>query len=466
MLFSSLVFIFRFLILFMLIYFLTPEKYRNMVLFAGSIIFYAAGEPRFVMIMLGSVCLNYVFYLLIRKSAEKRRKLFLVLMLIFNFALLFVFKYWDFAAGTLQTLSGHTLMPLLKLALPLGISFYTFQIVSLQADSYRALQSGQETEQIPFLTFATYIIMFPQLVAGPILKYDEVATEMKHRICSAERTEDGFKLFIFGLALKVLLANKIGTLWLSVCMAGMDSLSVPMAWLGAFSYSFQIYFDFWGYSLMAMGLGEMLGFHFPENFHDPYLARTMTGFWRRWHITLGRWFREYVYIPMGGSRCSCGKTFRNILVVWALTGLWHGASWNFVLWGLLFFVLISLEKAFYGKYLERNAIAGHLYMIILIPVTWVIFAITDFGNLVSYLRCMIGMPPAGVLTGADQFLRYLRQYGLLLGFCVLFSTALPMMLYQKYRRHWWMLLVLFAAFVFSVYEIANGSSNPFLYFRF
>ena len=183
MLFSSLVFIFRFLILFMLIYFLTPEKYRNMVLFAGSIIFYAAGEPRFVMIMLGSVCLNYVFYLLIRKSAEKRRKLFLVLMLIFNFALLFVFKYWDFAAGTLQTLSGHTLMPLLKLALPLGISFYTFQIVSLQADSYRALQSGQETEQIPFLTFATYIIMFPQLVAGPILKYDEVATDMKNRNC-------------------------------------------------------------------------------------------------------------------------------------------------------------------------------------------------------------------------------------------------------------------------------------------
>ena len=467
MLFSSILFIFRFLPVFMVVYCLVPAKYRNMVLFAGSLIFYGTGEPRFVFMMLFSIGLNYIFYLAIHRCSDDRTiKAIFPALLVANFLLLFVFKYWDFSARTWNIIAGSSSMPLLHLALPLGISFYTFQVVSLQIDSYRKKRRGESGKEISLLNFATYIIMFPQLVAGPILKYEEVDKEMEQRQCSAENMERGFKSFVFGLALKVLLANKIGTLWTTICSAGMDSLSVPVAWIGAFAYSFQIYFDFWGYSLMAIGLGEMMGFHFPANFNNPYQSKSMSEFWRRWHITLGRWFREYVYIPMGGSRCSSLKVLRNIMVVWALTGLWHGASWNFVIWGLTFFGLISLEKAFYGKKLEKSKILGHIYMVLLIPVTWVIFSVNDLPNLAAYLRCMIGIPSGSVLTGTEQLLRYLRQYGVLTVFCILFSTALPMWLFQRYEKKCVIVPALFAVFAFSVYEIACGSSNPFLYFRF
>lgn len=467
MLFSSILFIFRFLPVFMLLYYLVPNRYRNTILFVGSLIFYGAGEPRFVYVMLFSIGLNYTFYLAIyRCRNERMTKAAYPALLVANFLLLFVFKYWDFTAKTWDAVSGSSAMPLLHLALPLGISFYTFQVVSLQIDSYRKKRRGEPGKEISLLNFATYIMMFPQLVAGPILKYEEVEKEMEQRRCSAENMERGFRFFVFGLALKVLLANQIGTLWTTICSAGMDSLSVPVAWMGAFAYSFQIYFDFWGYSLMAIGLGEMMGFYFPENFNHPYQAKSMSEFWRRWHITLGRWFREYVYIPMGGSRCSFPKVIRNIMIVWALTGLWHGASWNFVIWGLTFFVLISLEKIFYGKKLEKSKIIGHIYMILLIPITWVIFAVNNLSDLIAYLRCMFGIPTGTVLTGMEQFMRYLRQYGVLTVFCILFSTAFPMWLFRRYEKKCVMVPVLFAVFAFSVYEIACGSSNPFLYFRF
>lgn len=464
MLFSSITFIFRFLILFMILYLLSPQRLRNPVLLLGSLFFYGVGEPRFVIILMCSLCVNYYFYNRIRRSGSR---FLLALVVVLNFALLFVFKYWDFAAGTLQTLTGRQLLPVLQLALPLGISFYTFQIVSLQIDGCRAHGTSEGRKYVlSFVDFATYIVMFPQLVAGPILRYEEVAREMKQRCISPEQVEDGFSLFVFGLGLKVLLANQIGTLWNTICSAGADSLSVPIAWLGAASYSFQIYFDFWGYSLMAVGLGQMIGFTLPENFRNPYLAKTMAEFWRRWHITLGRWFREYVYIPLGGSRGSRVKTVRNVLVVWALTGLWHGASWNFVIWGLLFFVLISLEKTGYGALLEKSHVAGHVYMMLLIPVTWVVFALTDFRQLVSYLRCMIGLPTGSVLTDTDQLLRYLRQYGILLAFCLLFCTAWPMKYYRTHHKRWYMIVLLLAVLIWSVYQMASGSNNPFLYFRF
>jgi len=459
MLFSSLTFIFRFLVLFMTVYLLTEEKHRNLVLLAGSLIFYAAGEPKFVLVLAGSVCVNYVFYRAIHRTGWR---FLLVVILILDFGLLFLYKYWNFAAGTVNKINGQQLIPAIQLALPLGISFFTFQIVAFQIDNYRE----KEKYHVSFLQFATFSTMFPQILSGPILKYGDVSKEMEDRKCSAEKLEDGWKLFAFGLALKVLLADHISTLWVTICSSGMDTLSVPVAWLGAFAYTFQIYFDFWGYSLMAVGLGKMLGFQLPENFNNPYLSKTVSEFWRRWHITLGRWFKEYVYIPMGGSRNGKFKTIRNILIVWALTGLWHGASWNFVLWGLTFFVLITLEKNFYGKILEKNHIIGRIYMAAVIPVTWVIFAISDFGHLISYLRCMAGMPERGVMTDTDQLLRYVRQYGLLLLVCLLFSTAFPMKYYRTHKNNWYLLVILFLVFLVSIVEIAGGNSNPFLYFKF
>ncbi len=248
--------------------------------------------------------------------------------------------------------------------------------------------------------------------------------------------------------------------------AGPGNLSAAAAWMGAFAYSFQIYFDFWGYSLMAKGLGKMLGFRIPRNFNDPYTSRSVSEFWRRWHITLGRWFREYLYIPLGGNRKGFFRTMFNLFVVWSLTGLWHGASFNFVLWGLIFFGLIALEKKGFGKWLESKKIAGHLYVILLIPVTWMVFAITDMRQLLHYLQNMIGIHLSDVIVGSEQVVRYLKEYGVLFIFCILFSTSCPMDLYRKYKQKWYVIAIIVVIFCLSVYEIMSGSDNPFLYFRF
>ena len=376
--------------------------------------------------------------------------------------MLFIFKYWDFAAGILNRLSAGETIPVLSLSLPLGISFYTFQIVSYLFDCYR----GKWKEKTDFVSFAAYVTMFPQLVAGPIVKYEEVAERMKARKIRAKSVESGLKLFSIGLGLKVLLANQIGTLWNTLMSAGPGNLSAAAAWMGAFAYSFQIYFDFWGYSLMAKGLGKVLGFRIPRNFNDPYTSRSVSEFWRRWHITLGRWFREYLYIPLGGNRKGFFRTMFNLFVVWSLTGLWHGASFNFVLWGLIFFGLIALEKKGFGKWLESKKIAGHLYVILLIPVTWMVFAITDMRQLLHYLQNMIGIHLSDVIVGSEQVVRYLKEYGVLFIFCILFSTSCPMDLYRKYKQKWYVIAIIVVIFCLSVYEIMSGSDNPFLYFRF
>ena len=463
MLFSSVVFLFRFLPLFMLIYLLVPEKYRNLVLLSGSLIFYGVGEPYYVLLLVFSILINYALgRLIINDKTIKFKKVILAFALTIDFGILFVFKYWDFAVENINRMLSGESMPFLSLALPLGISFYTFQIVSYLVDCYR----GRIKEVPRLMDFAAYVSMFPQLIAGPIVKFEEVSERLKSRRISAGGIENGLKLFSIGLAYKVLLANQIGTLWNTIMTAGAGNLSAAVAWLGAFAYSFQIYFDFWGYSLMAMGLGEMLGFRLPKNFYNPYASKSVSEFWRRWHITLGRWFKEYLYIPLGGNRRGFVRTVINLLIVWALTGLWHGANWNFALWGLSFFVLISIEKSGIGKWLEQKKVLGHIYVMAVIPVTWMIFAITNIGQLVRYLQNMIGIHTSSVIVGTGHLIRYLKEYWVLFILCILFSTPYPMRLYQSYKKKWFVALILAAIFWFSVYEIMVGSNNPFLYFRF
>lgn len=472
MLFSSVGFLFRFLPIFMIIYLAFPG-YRNLILLLGSLIFYGVGEPYFVLLLLLSVLINYGFSRYMfweprspqtdrKKKALRRRKMTLAAAITFDLAVLFLFKYWDFAAGSVNALAGKTICPLLSLALPLGISFYTFQMLSYLIDLYR----GTEKEGAGFLSFATYVCMFPQLIAGPIVRYGEVSARMASRRVRIRDIENGFKLFTLGLGLKVLLANQIGTLWNLIMTAGAGRLHVLVAWLGAFAYSFQLYFDFWGYSAMAMGLGKMLGFSIPRNFDNPYVARSVSEFWRRWHMTLGSWFREYVYFPLGGSRAGRLKTVRNLLIVWALTGLWHGADWNFVLWGIVLFLLIALEKTGFGKWLENSRAAGHIYLLLLIPATWVIFAITDMRQLAGYLGNLVGYHKEEILVGMTQLLRYLKEYGALLIACVIFATPLPGKVYWKWKDRWFVVLPLLGVFWWAVYEIVTGSNNPFLYFRF
>ena len=473
MLFSSVGFLFRFLPVFMLIYLFVPAKYRNIVLLAGSLIFYRVGEPYFVLLLVLSVLINYGLSKYMfweprfpqqNRSLKRvrRRKVALIASLVIDFGMLFVFKYWDFAANTVNGLAGHKVVPLLMLVLPLGISFYTFQMVSYQVDCYK----GTMKEPTGLIPFAAYVGMFPQLIAGPIVRYDEVAERMRGRRIRFTDLENGLKLFTIGLGLKVLLANQIGTLWNTIMTAGAGNLNAAVAWMGAVAYSLQIYFDFWGYSVMAMGLGQMLGFEIPRNFDEPYSSRSISEFWRRWHITLGRWFREYVYFPLGGSRKGSFRTICNLFVVWAFTGLWHGADWNFVLWGLLFFVILTIEKNSYGKWLEQTKVLGHIYTILIIPVTWVVFAITDIRQLAAYIGNMFGIHRATAMVGSQQFIRYLEEYCVLLIFCILFVTPLPRMLYHKWKDKWFTAVVLLGVFWFSVHEIIVGSNNPFLYFRF
>ncbi|MDE6739571.1 MAG: MBOAT family protein [Lachnospiraceae bacterium] len=473
MVFSSLEFLFRFLPVFMLIYLIVPAKYRNIVLLAGSLIFYGVGEPYFVLLLILSVLLNYGLSRYMfweprtpQKDRERRRarrrKTALISALVIDFGILFVFKYWDFTAGVINDLANRETIPFLMLALPLGISFYTFQMVSYQIDCYR----GTMEEPAGFISFAAYVSMFPQLIAGPIVRYDEVSDRMAGRKIRIRDLENGLKLFTVGLGLKVLLANQIGTLWNTIMSAGAGNLHITVAWLGAIAYSFQIYFDFWGYSVMAMGLGKMLGFRIPRNFDDPYVSRSISEFWRRWHITLGRWFREYVYFPMGGSRKGSLRTVVNLFVVWACTGLWHGADWNFLLWGMLFFLILTVEKNSYGRKLEQSKVVGHIYTLVIIPITWVVFAITDLGQLVAYLGNLFGIHRAAVMVGMQQLERYLQQYWVLLIACILFATPYPRQWYQRWKDRWFMVMVLLLIFWFSVREIMVGSNNPFLYFRF
>jgi alginate O-acetyltransferase complex protein AlgI len=379
MVFSSLIFLFRFLPIALLLLFFTPKKYQNLLLFILSLIFYAWGEVRYIFIMFFSVILDYFSSQGIKRYRYHLwlPKAMLMLSITGNLGMLFFFKYMGFT-GSLFNLD----LPVLTL--PLGISFYTFQTMSYTIDVYR----GKVEAENNIIDFGAFVCLFPQLIAGPIVKYSQIAYELKHRVITMENIETGLKLFLLGLASKVLLANNIGMMWDDIIQLPIENLSTITAWLGTLAFGFQIYFDFSGYSLMAIGLGSMLGFKFPQNFNYPYVSKSMTEFWSRWHMTLGLWFKEYVYIPLGGNRMGISRQILNLLIVWFLTGFWHGAAINFIIWGLYFFILLVIEKLFLFKWLNRHTVMSRIYFIFFILVGWAIFAISDLTLLAQYISAM------------------------------------------------------------------------------
>lgn len=418
--------------------------------------------------MIMSVVVNFVAGKLIAAQKTKRaRKAWLVVGIVYDLGWLILFKYLGFLIENLNALFGamHVKVQLetWNLILPIGISFYTFQIISYLVDVYRRETKAEKS----LISLGTYLCMFPQLIAGPIVNYHLIQEQLHKRKHSMVKVESGLKVFALGLAYKVLLANRVGHLWTEVTAIGYESISTPLAWMSIVAYSLQLYFDFYGYSLMAIGLGRMMGFDFPQNFNNPYMAVSMTDFWRRWHMTLGGWFREYVYIPLGGNRGGFAKTVRNMFVVWLLTGLWHGASWNFVLWGLLLFVLLFVEKAGLGKVLERHKALGHIYMILWIPLSWLVFVITDLSQLGIYLQKLFPFfGSTGTVLFQGDYLKYGKTYGIYLVLGILFATGVQEKLLKKNKNRLWVILLLLALFWASVYCMYLGMDDPFLYFRF
>ena len=468
MVFSTIEFLFQFLPIFLVGYYLTPPRYRNVTLVAGSLIFYAIGSGWYTLLLILSALINYALSHAITRAKVRdphRAKLLFILGLIYDFGMLVVFKYTNFLIGNLNGLLSvfHVSLPAAKLILPLGISFYTFQVTSYLIDVY----TKKVRPASSLLELGTFVCMFPPLISGPITNFGEMQPQIQKRRVDATMLEDGMQTFILGLGAKTLLANPMGGLWNNLGVIGYDSISTPYAWLGAFAYSFQIYFDFSGYSMMAIGVGKMLGFQLPQNFNLPYMSGSAAEFWRRWHMTLGRWFKNYIYFPLGGSRKGSLKTIRNMLVVWAFTGLWHGASWNFVLWGLIFFVLLVLEKNVYGKFLERTHILKHAYIIFIIPLTWMVFAISDMHQLGTYFtRLFPFLSSQETQSNTRDVMLALHNYWKILIPCVLFCTPLPLHYYKKYRKSGFCLIILILIFIFSIRAMMTQTNNPFLYFQF
>ena len=477
MVFNSIFFIFCFLPVFMLIYYLVPGKLRNLLLFLGSLIFYAWGEPVYVILMLFSSIFNYYMGTELERLYydDRKQKINLIFSIIINLAVLVFFKYYGFLLNTIGGIIGiHIPHP--ELSLPIGLSFYTFRNLSYLFDIYLSKVSAQRN----FLTFAVYSTMFPYTSAGPIVRYTDIETQLKQRTINISKFGIGAELFVKGLAKKVLLADNLSVLYSSIC--GHPQMSVFTSWLGILAYTMQLYFDFSGYSDMAIGLGKMLGFDFNKNFDYPYISTSVSEFWRRWHISLGSWFRDYIYIPLGGNRVSTLKHIRNILVVWALTGLWHGASWNFVLWGLYYFVLLVIEKVFLLAKMQRwPRVLQHFYALFFIVTGWVVFAIEDFHKMGQYLLVMFGLRGSWINNTA---LYQWWTYAFFLMLLMAASTTICSKVWNRIRRH--MIREeadfvrekgLHAEFILrsvisvlllavSLAMLVAGSFNPFLYFRF
>ena len=468
MLFSSIVFLFTFLPAVMILYYLLPVRFRNVILLLASLVFYAWGEPVYLFLMLLSILFNYFSGLDIARNLQDKRaaKRSLVFNLIINLAVLGFFKYEGFVLDTLNGIlpvhiSYHAL------PLPIGISFYTFQILSYIIDVYR----GNVKVQTNLPNFALYVTMFPQLIAGPIVQYADVDEQLASREVSRTKFGEGSMYFIRGLAKKVLLANTSGMIFTEVSGLAKGNIAVVTAWLGAFAYMFQIYFDFSGYSDMAIGLGKMFGFEFNMNFNYPYVSKSITEFWRRWHISLSSWFRDYVYIPLGGNRVSKIKHIRNLLIVWFLTGLWHGAAWNFVAWGLYYGVILIIEKYVLSPVLDRLPdVVRHIYSIVLVVIGWVLFFSSSFGQAADYIRVMFG---AGAHGFADRESMYLLTSNLILWLILIFgSTPLVHFRYEHMLRtkKWNTTIinsVVYAAlFIVCIAYLVTETYNPFLYFRF
>jgi alginate O-acetyltransferase complex protein AlgI len=473
MVFSSLLFLFVFLPVVTGLYFVTPRKWRNLLLFVASLIFYGWGEPVYITIMLFSTVLDYCcgwaagHFNSIGKNG--RARIAVAVSVVINLALLMTFKYTDFIVGNLNQVFGLAI-PLAHLPLPIGISFYTFQTMSYTLDVYR----GEAPVQKNIVSFGAYVTLFPQLIAGPIVRYQTIAEEMQNRTVNAAEIASGTRRFVIGLAKKVLLANNIGLIWSQV--KGLDPAHIPAltAWLGIIAFAFQIYFDFSAYSDMAIGMGRIFGFHFLENFNYPYMADSITDFWRRWHISCGTWFREYVYIPLGGNRRGLAMQLRNIMIVWMLTGIWHGASWNFLLWGLYFGIFLTLEKFVFKSLLDRlQLVWRRFYTLLVVVISWVLFEFTALPHGLAFLRSMFGFSQAGLFDNQSLYLMYTNLA--LFAVAIVGSTNLPRRLCQKWLAMaggWRRLagvmepVAMTVLVLLSTAFLVDSSYNPFLYFRF
>ncbi len=466
MLFSSISFLYFFLPAVLILYAVVPKVLKNTVLLISGLVFYAWGEPKYVVIMIISILVGYIFGLLIEKfRGKKLSKVFMILSVCVDLGLLVYFKYVDFFIDNFNNATGLGI-PLLRIALPIGISFYTFQILSYTVDVYRGDVPAQKNP----VTLGAYITMFPQLIAGPIVRYSDVERELRVRQHTLQKTYEGIIRFSVGFGKKILIANALGELCES--FKATDEKTVLYYWLYAIAFSLHIYFDFSGYSDMAIGLGKIFGFTFMENFNYPYISKSVTEFWRRWHMSLGQWFRDYVYIPMGGNRVGTLKHLRNIFTVWFLTGFWHGADWNFIVWGLYFAVLLTLEKMFLGKYLKKSRVLSRVYVLFLIAISFVIFNAAGMGEAMQYIGGMFGVGATG-LAGAE-WLYSLRSFALILVVASIGATPVPKLIVKKLNEtKAGNTVVSVLAPVFTVVilvlctaYLVDGSFNPFLYFRF
>ena len=455
MVFSSLIFIFRFLPVFIAVYYITPYKYKNLCILIFSLFFYSFGEPKYFPIMISSIIIDYIVSILIQRNFKNKAKckVLLLVSIIFNMGILIYFKYANFFIENINLLFKSSIDKI-SLTLPLGISFYTFQTLSYTIDVYK----GKVEAEKNIIDFGAFVSLFPQLIAGPIVKYIEINKDIKNRSINMSNFELGLEEFIIGLSKKVLIANNIGMLWSEISSKDLINISTPLAWLGIIAFSFQIYFDFSGYSSMSIGLGKMIGFNFPINFNFPYISRSITEFWRRWHITLGSWFKEYVYIPLGGNKVNKIRVFLNLLIVWFLTGFWHGAEYTFILWGLYFFTLIYIEKIFLGETLKRHVIFSHLYTIFFLIIGWCIFAITDIATLGIYINKMF------TWDFKSDWIYYIRNYFIVIILCIISSTPLVLKIYNKMNKVIKSIIIVLL-FMLSIAYLVDSSYNPFLYFR-
>ena len=443
MVFSTIIFLFRFLPITLALYYLAPAKLKNTVLFLCSLVFYCWGEVRFFPVMVALILINYISGLCIEHFDQKPalRRTFLLVALIGSLGMLFYFKYANFVLRSANALLGTAFAEIQGIGtLPLGISFYTFQTLSYSIDVYRRDVKAERN----IIDFGAYVVMFPQLIAGPIVKYRDVSNQLhvyRHRY-SLQQLEEGMTLFTFGLAKKVILADSIGALWTDIISTGgvgLSNVSTPLAWLGIIAYSLQLYFDFAGYSEMSNGLAALLGFDCPANFNLPYISGSITEFWRRWHITLSGWFRDYIYIPLGGNRKGQARQLLNMFLVWAATGIWHGASWNFIAWGLYYFVLLTIEKNFLLKYLKKGKVWPHIYTLFFVVLGWGIFTANQPGAPLGLLLQKLFLPQGGISP-----VYYLRNYGVLLVLGCVCSSALPHWLWEKISKNTVAKLLVFA----------------------
>ncbi|MFR1760392.1 MBOAT family O-acyltransferase [Frisingicoccus sp.] len=468
MVFSSLVFLFTFLPITLVVYYLAPWKIKNIVLLIASLVFYAWGEPVYIILMLLSITFNYFMGRDIDFNQDEpvKKKRSLILAIVVNIFILGFFKYYVFLVQTINSILSINI-PYRELALPIGISFYTFQTLSYIIDVYM----GKVKVQKNIFNFGLYVSLFPQLIAGPIIKYIDVANQIEHRKLSIDSFGVGTMYFIRGLAKKVLLANNIGLLHTAIIGMEFSEISVLTAWLGGIAYTLQIYFDFGGYSDMAIGLGRMLGFNFMKNFDYPYISKSITEFWHRWHISLSTWFKEYVYIPLGGNKVSVPRHIINIMIVWFLTGLWHGASWNFVVWGLYYGVLLLIEKYILGKYIGKMPqVLQHIYLVVIVIIGWVFFFSPDMGYAARYIGCMFDVGGAGFINKSAVY--YFLTNIILILICAIGSTPyvhrlFKILVFKTKKKHIWSAVVIYGIlFLIVIAYLVSATYNPFLYFRF